>query len=57
VLRNGGIVTTQRRARDVVYQISNPKIGHICDLMREVLAEEAAHRSQLLRGSQSEHSR
>jgi ArsR family transcriptional regulator len=57
VLRNGGVVIAQPRARDVVYQIANPKIVNICDLMREVLVEQAAHRSQLLEGSQDEHSR
>ena len=57
VLRNGGVVIAQRRARDVVYQIANPKIVNICDLMREVLVEEAARRSQLVGASPDEHSR
>ena len=57
VLRNGGILIAQRRAQDVVYQIANPKIVHICDLMREVLAEDAARRSQLVGASQDDHSR
>jgi hypothetical protein len=41
----------------VLYQIANLKIVHICDLMREVLVEQAAHRSQLVEASQDEHSR
>jgi ArsR family transcriptional regulator len=57
VLRNGGVVIAQRRAQNVVYQIGNPKIVHICDLMREVLVEQAAHRSQLAEASPDEHSR
>ena len=57
VLRNGGVVIAQRRAQNVVYQIANLKIVHICDLMREVLVEQAAHRSQLVEASQDEHSR
>jgi len=57
VLRNGGVVIAQRRAQNVVYQIANLKIVHICDLMREVLVEQAAHRSQLAEASQDEHSR
>ena len=57
VLRNGGVVIAQRRAQNVVYQIANPKIVHICDLMREVLVEQVAHRSQLAEASQDEHSR
>jgi ArsR family transcriptional regulator len=55
VLRNGGIVTAHRHAQDVVYQIANPKIVNICDLMREVLVEEASHRSKLVEGFQDEH--
>jgi ArsR family transcriptional regulator len=56
VLRNGGVVIAHRHAQDVIYQIANPKIVHICDLMREVLAEEASHRSKLVEGFQDEHS-
>jgi ArsR family transcriptional regulator len=57
VLRNGGVVTAQRRGQDVLYQIGNPKIVHICDLMREVLVEEAARRSRLVEASPDEHTR
>ena len=57
VLRNGGVVIAQRRAQNVVYQIANPKIVHICDLMREVLVEQTAHRSQLAEASPDEHAR
>lgn len=56
VLRNGGIVTAHRRAQEVVYQIANSKIVHICDLMREVLVEEASRRSKLVEGFHDEHS-
>jgi ArsR family transcriptional regulator len=56
VLRNGGIVIARRHARGVLYQIANPKVVHICDLMREVLLEEAARRSQLMEAPQDEHS-
>jgi ArsR family transcriptional regulator, virulence genes transcriptional regulator len=52
VLRNGGIVIAHRHAQDVIYQIANPKIVDICDLMREVLAEEASRRSKLVEGFQ-----
>ncbi|MBU2611889.1 MAG: metalloregulator ArsR/SmtB family transcription factor [Chloroflexi bacterium] len=55
VLRNGGIVIAHRHAQDVVYQIANPKIVSICDLMREVLVEEASRRSKLVEGFQDEH--
>jgi ArsR family transcriptional regulator len=55
VLRNGGIVIAHRHAQDVIYQIANPKIVGICDLMREVLMEEASRRSDLMEGFQDEH--
>ena len=55
VLRNGGIVIAHRHAQDVIYQIANPKIVSICDLMREVLVEEASHRSKLVEVFQDEH--
>jgi DNA-binding transcriptional ArsR family regulator len=51
VLRNGGVVIAHRHARDVVYQIANPKIVSICDLTREVLVEEASRRSKLVEDS------
>ena len=54
VLRNG-VVTAHRHAQDIVYQIANPKIVSICDLMREVLVEEASRRSKLVEGFQDEH--
>jgi len=55
VLRNGGVVITHRHAQDVIYQIANPKIVDICDLMREVLMEEASRRSKIMEDFQDEH--
>ncbi len=48
VLRSRGIVASQRQGSEVIYRITNPKIERICDLMREVLAEQAAQRSELI---------
>jgi DNA-binding transcriptional ArsR family regulator len=48
LLRKGGIVTAKHQAQEVIYQIANPKIVSICNLMREVLAEEASHRAKLV---------
>jgi ArsR family transcriptional regulator, virulence genes transcriptional regulator len=50
VLRQGGVVISRRHGQDIIYQIANPKIVDICDLMREVLVEEAARRSKLIEG-------
>jgi hypothetical protein len=54
VLRNGGVVIAHRHAQDVVYQIANLKIVSICDLMRDVLVEEASRRSKLVDGFQDD---
>ena len=56
VLRNGGVFIAHRHAQDVVYQIANPKIVNIYDLMRDILVEEASRRSKLVEGFQDEHS-
>lgn len=48
LLRNGGVVTARHHAQEVIYQIANPKIVNICDLMREMLAEEASQRVHLV---------
>jgi ArsR family transcriptional regulator len=48
VLRNAGILTHQRGQDGLFYQITNPKITGVCDLMREVLAEHYAQQSQLI---------
>lgn len=50
VLRDGGVLSAQRQGQDVYYQIANFKILHICDLMKEVLVEEAIIRSRLVQG-------
>jgi len=55
VLRNDDIVTTRRHGQGIFYQIANPKIITICDLMSEISAEEASHRSRLAQGLSNEH--
>jgi DNA-binding transcriptional ArsR family regulator len=46
-LRNCGVVTAQRRGQEIIYHISNPKIMTVCDLVRQVLAEQIAHQSDM----------
>jgi ArsR family transcriptional regulator len=48
VLRSHGIVSSHREGQEKIYEIANPKIVNICDLMREILEEEAAQRSRLV---------
>jgi DNA-binding transcriptional ArsR family regulator len=55
MLRNGGVVISKHHAQEVIYQIANPKIVEICNLMREVLSEESSHRVKLIGGLQEGH--
>jgi len=47
VLRNAGVVLAGRRGTGIHYRIANPKILTVCDLMREVLAEQISQRSRM----------
>jgi ArsR family transcriptional regulator len=39
VLRQRGVVTTNREGANVYYEVANPKITRACDIIREVLFE------------------
>ena len=54
VLRAHGIVISQRQGSETVYRIAIPKLLRVCDLMREVLTEQAAERSKLMQAMRSE---
>jgi len=49
ILRNGGILAARREGADIYYHIVNPKITEGCNLMRQVLAEQASQQSQISR--------
>ncbi len=49
VLRDKGIVLTNRSGQNIYYQIANPKILKACQLMREVLLEQIEKNSRLLK--------
>lgn len=49
VLRERGVVQTQRDGNRVVYSLRHPKILDAVDLLREVMADEAARRQRLAR--------
>lgn len=40
VLRSLGLVTYERHGKVMLYQISDPKIVEVCDLVRQVLYEQ-----------------
>lgn len=48
VLRERGIVETDRKGKCVFYKISNPKIVKACQLMKEVLMESIKKKALLL---------
>jgi DNA-binding transcriptional ArsR family regulator len=54
-LRGNNLVKTERHGQEIIYHIVNPKIITICNLMREVLVEQASYQSQLIRGLSNEH--
>lgn len=47
VLRRNGVVTAYRQRQEVFYQLSNPKIVAVCDLMRQVLADQLTHQAEI----------
>ena len=47
VLRQRGVVTTNREGINVYYEVANPKITQACDLMREVLFENIARMNHI----------
>lgn len=51
VLRNKSIVVTRREGTNIYYRIANPKIIRACDLIREVLVEQATEQAELVGAS------
>ena len=49
-LRAVGVVDCQRQGTEMLYQLSDEKIGDVCDLVRKVLLEQMQKRSDALFG-------
>jgi ArsR family transcriptional regulator len=49
ILRSAGIVLTDHQGHNIFYHIANPKLLGVCDVMREVLAEQSVHEAKLAR--------
>jgi DNA-binding transcriptional ArsR family regulator len=50
VLRSTGLLTAHRRAQEIMYEITNPKVVEVCNMMHGILAQrEAQHRDLLHR--------
>ena len=50
VLRSVNVVVGVRHGNEIVYQLTNEKIGEVCDLVRTVLLEEMQKQSDALNG-------
>jgi ArsR family transcriptional regulator len=53
-LRNAGVIIGQRQGQEIYYQIADPNIVSVCDLMRQVLADQARHRSETMKAMENE---
>jgi len=53
VLRSTGLLTPRRRGQEVFYEITNPKLVEVCEMMRRILAEREARQLDLLQRIQT----
>ncbi len=47
VLRSTGILSRKRKGSEAFYEIASPKIVEVCEMMRQVLAEQDHHHQQI----------
>lgn len=47
-LRSMGVVAAQRQRQEVFYQLADPKIGEVCDMVRQVLVEQILSKSKMI---------
>jgi DNA-binding transcriptional ArsR family regulator len=50
VLRSVNVVVGERHGNEMIYQLTNEKIGEVCDLVRTVLMEEMHKQTDILNG-------
>jgi DNA-binding transcriptional ArsR family regulator len=48
VLRSAGVLSARRSGMEAIYEITNPKIVGVCDMMRTILAEREIRQVELL---------
>jgi DNA-binding transcriptional ArsR family regulator len=46
ILKRAGVVTSVRHGQEIYYEVSNPRIADVCELMRKVLSEQLAQSSE-----------
>jgi DNA-binding transcriptional ArsR family regulator len=39
-LRDVGVVIARRQRQEMIYRLTDPKIGEVCDMVRQVLVEQ-----------------
>jgi DNA-binding transcriptional ArsR family regulator len=50
VLRSVHVVVGERHGNEMIYHLTNKKIGEVCDLVRTVLMEEMHKQTDILNG-------
>jgi len=50
ILRQKGVVSTKRNGKLVLYRIAFPKMVKACNLIREVLLEQAKQKQKIFKG-------
>jgi ArsR family transcriptional regulator, virulence genes transcriptional regulator len=48
VLRNVGVLKCHRHGNEMIYQLTDERIGEVCDLVRKVLATQVQKQSGIL---------
>lgn len=49
VLRGVGVVDFERHGTTIIYSLTDPKVGEVCDLVRNVLAVHMNQRSKIFK--------
>lgn len=49
VLRNVGVVVSERHGAAIRYRLTDPKVGEVCDLVRNVLTVHMNQRSEIFK--------
>lgn len=49
VLRGVGVVDSERHGTTIFYKLTDPKVGEVCDLVRNVLAVQMNQRSKIFK--------
>jgi len=49
ILRSSGLLSTQRKGAEIYYEITNPKLVAVCEMMRAILSERESQQLDLLK--------